>query len=204
MNFLKSSLGMAVLAVVVYALTMGGLFVTGINKIVPEQKGLSVHDLTAEDPEYRMWNFHSHEINKLIEDLNMERTSLSKKEEDLSITESRVNAEIKELKRIKDEIQNYRKELSQYLIEVQGSELKNLKTEVSVLGNMDPSSVVAVFAEKTDEEIVKLLALMKPDAIAPIMETMMKEEGGGSVPSAKRAARILEKLQRFKAIRDNK
>lgn len=204
MNFLKSSLGMAVLAVVVYTLTMGGLFVTGINKIVPKDKGVSVHDLTTEDLEYRMWNFHSHEINKLIEDLNLERASIKKKEEDLTLTESRVNSEIKELKRIKEEIQTYRKELSEYLIEVQGSELKNLKTEVSVLGGMEPSSVVAVFAEKTDEEIVKLLALMKPDAIAPIMEAMMLEEGGGSVPSAKRASRILEKLQRFKAVHDKK
>ncbi|MBN2068697.1 MAG: hypothetical protein JW739_03585 [Opitutales bacterium] len=199
MKLFQNAWALAVLAVVIYALTLAGLFVSGGSALFETKQ--PTHEYEAFDPtsEYYTWNFRTHEINKLIENLNMEREKVRQSEEEIALMSSRVNAEMKELTRVKTEIQQYREELSKYLIEVQDSELKNLKTEVAVYANMEPDSVVAIFDEKTDEEVVKLLALMKPDAIAPIIETMMNKEGG-AVPSAKRASRILLKLQRFKEI----
>lgn len=203
MSFLSKPLGLAILALVVYLLTITTLFMRSKDAIAAAIGGGAAHAQEAaaaatKTPDFVYWSFKTNEVNKLIRELKADREALQKREDELAITEARQASERKELERLRQEIETYRKEISDYLVEVKQDELKNLKTEVNIISGLQPASVVALFKEKSDDEVVKLMTLMKPDAIVPIMEQMMADEGEAEKPSARRAARLLEKLQRLK------
>lgn len=203
MSFLSKPLGLALLALVVYLATLGTLFMRHRDLILAAiggPAGGAAGSVPQQVDQFVYWSFKTNEINKLIRDLQEERESLRKRAEQLAVEEARQTSERKELERLRSEIENSRKELSSYLVEVKQDELKNLKTEVAIVNSLEAPSVVALFKEKSDDEVVKLMALMKPDAIAPIMERMMADEGENDEPSARRAARLLEKLQRLKQV----
>ena len=198
MTFLTKPLGLGLLAMAVYLLTLGTLFVRSKPMIVAAIAGAHPAATLVAGPDFVYWSFKTNEVNKLIRDLREDRENLQKRADELSVAEARQASERKELERLRQDIENYRKELSSYLVELKQSEVKNLKSEVAILSNMEPAAIVALFKEKQDDEVVKLLAMMKPDAVAPIIERMMLEEGEADKPSARRAARLLQKLQRLK------
>lgn len=202
LSIFNNTWSLITLAVVIYMATLGYLMSSlDIEKLIPPPPDPYTMDTSA--PGYFHWNFHSHEINKMIEDLRIERQRLDEREEAIAASESRLEGEKQELERIRRDIELLRKDLSQYMMEVSASEMENLRTEVSVLNAMEPASVVAIFGERRDEDVVKILALMKPEAIAPIVELMMRQEGRGGAPSAARANRLLDQLQRLKQVKEN-
>ncbi len=190
-SLLNSNAFLGLLAAVVYITTSMVMFLRlDLSAWVPK--------IEAEEgkPGYVYWGFSTNEINNLANSLKSEHKRLKAYEADLDARQARLDAEEKELSRLREDIESKREALSQYLVEVESTELKNLKKEVEIFNNMDPDNVVSVFMEKDDDEVVKILALMKADAIAPILEAMMQQRGAGENPTA-RAARLLEKLKRF-------
>lgn len=195
-SILTRPVGLVVLAILVYAVTLTGLFLRSQDTLMKLFAPPVVVDATEDRFVY--WGFRTNEINKLINDLRNEKLQLQERADQLAMSEARLVAERKELEHLREEIERHRQELSNFLVEVKQDDLKNLRTEVAILANMAPQNVVAIFREKSDQEVVKLLSQMKADAIAPIMESMMLQEGDGTQPSARRAARLLNMLQRLK------
>jgi flagellar motility protein MotE (MotC chaperone) len=182
---------------VVYAATVVGLFMFKGNQIfqLPEKKTV------IEEPGYVYWSFRTNEIYRLIDELRTARDVVRVKESELNEREARVKSTEQEMMRLRAEIESMRSELSKYLVEVESSELRNLRTEVSVLANLEPATVVTIFQEKTDDEVVKLMSMMKPDVIAPLMTQMIAiEKKADGTPSAERVARLLKRLERFKKV----
>jgi septal ring factor EnvC (AmiA/AmiB activator) len=202
LNIFNNTWSLITLAVVIYMATLAYLMSSlDVEKLIPPPPDPYTMDTSA--PGYFHWNFHSHEINKMIEDLRIERERLDEREEGIAAMEARIASERRELERIKRDIEQLREDLAQYMNEVTESELANLRTEVSVLNALEPPSVVAIFNERSDEDVVKILALMKPDAIAPIIDLMMRQDGRGGAPSAVRVNRLLDQLQRLKKVKEN-
>ncbi len=199
MKFLTKPLGLGILALVIYLTTIGALYMRSKGAIIEAiGAGKGAAGVVDESSEFVYWSFKTNEVNKLIRELNEERLSLQKRSDELASEEARNSAERKELERLRQEIEVYRKELSGYLLEVKQTKLDRLKTEVAILGTMEPANIVTLFEEKNDDEVVELMSLMKPDAVAPIIERMMAAGGSDKEPPARRAARLLEKLQRLK------
>jgi flagellar motility protein MotE (MotC chaperone) len=149
---------------------------------------------------YVYWNFHSTEIDKMIRDLAAEREALRAKEADLAAEEARVKSEKAENERLKEEITRSRKELSDFIIRIQAGEAERIQKEVVILNNLDPASIVAVLNEKDDRDVVRLLAQMKPDAVAAILEAMMAQTSQPDKPTPqKHAANLLDLLRRYRA-----
>jgi len=147
------------------------------------------------------WDFYTAEIDTLINELKIQRDSYDKKFKDLSAVQLRIETEKKELIRIRSEIDKMRQDLSTQTTEMQTAEKSNLRSLARTYSNMKPSQAVAIVAEMSDENVVKMLALMKPDVVAKILGEMSRTaDGAGNATSsmAARAAKISDQLRLFK------
>jgi len=94
-----------------------------------------------------------------------------------------------------------RQDLTTQTTEMQTAEKSNLRSLARTYSNMKPSQAVAIVAEMSDENVVKMLALMKPDVVAKILGEMSRTaDGAGNATSsmAARAAKISDQLRLFK------
>jgi len=83
------------------------------------------------------------------------------------------------------------------LIEVTEGEMANLKRLAQSYSALSARSTVAIFKEMDDTTCVKLLAMMKPETVAVVLEEMTRQ--AASDPTlAKRAATLSEKLRLIK------
>ena len=89
--------------------------------------------------------------------------------------------------------------VAEILQELDGAEVKNLKTLAQTYSAMNPSAAVAILRELDEDTAVKILSTMKVDRVGPILGEMAKtadRPGEDSMP--KRAARITDKLRLLK------
>jgi len=195
-------MGAAIVAV--FAMTLVLLFLRSRDFIVaslPKPPAPSVADVaaTVQAAGYAYWNFHSSEVSRMIRDLADERNALRQKEADLAAEEARVKSERSENERLREDITRSRNELSEYIIQVKAGETQRLREEVGILNTMTPEAIVALLNEKSDRDVVKLLAQMKPDAVGQILESMMALPAEPNKPTPqKRAATLLEMLRRYR------
>ncbi len=155
------------------------------------------------------WDFYTTEIDNLVNELKTEREKYQKKAKDFDAVELRIATEKKELIRIRQEIEKMRAELTEKTTEMQGAEKSNVRNLSRTYSNMKPTQAVAIISEMTDANIVKILALMKPDVQARILAEMAKtpdpaiSAGSGNATLAPRAAQLSDQLRLFKQQQTN-
>jgi len=145
------------------------------------------------------WDFYTAEIDNLVNELKTERENYQKKAKDFAAVELRIATEKKELVRIREEIEKMRSELTEKTTEMQASEKTNVRNLSRTYSNMKPTQAVAIISEMSDANIVKILALMKPDIQAKILAEMAKtSDGSGNATLAPRAAKLSDQLRLLK------
>ena len=111
---------------------------------------------------------------------------------------ARLDAEEKELAKVRLEIEALRKQIADRVIEISADEVKNLRALSQTYTNLTPRAAVAIINEMDDNTAVKILSLMKAEVVGPIFEEMSKTAGtDGSM--ARRAALLSEKLRLMKS-----
>ena len=98
------------------------------------------------------------------------------------------------------DIEAMRAEIGRKVIEITADESKNLRTLAQTYSNLTPKGAVAILREMDDTTVVKILSLMKSDAVGPIFEEMAKTTAPDGT-LARRAALLSEKLRLMKAAR---
>jgi flagellar motility protein MotE (MotC chaperone) len=147
------------------------------------------------------WDFWTIEIENLSNELKEERARLRKTAELLDQREARIAAEQQELATMRREIEGLRQEIAEKVIAIREDEAKNLRSLAQSYANLTPRAAVAIIREMDDITAVKILFLMKADAVAPIFEEMTRTNGTDGSPLARRAAILSEKLRLMKANR---
>jgi flagellar motility protein MotE (MotC chaperone) len=160
---------------------------------------------TSEAPEVMLprearppWSMWTPELEKLAKELKEQREKLREREQTVVQREARLDAETAELARTRREIEAQRAEISKLLTSVGVDELKNLRGLAQTYANLTPKAAVAIFAEMDDTTVVKILSLMKADAVGPIFEEMSKDKSEKD-NQAQRAATLSERLRLIKA-----
>jgi len=102
-----------------------------------------------------------------------------------------LSAERQELFAITQMVHQIQAEFDRNVIRFKGQEVENAKRQVKVITSMSPEGAAGMLAEMPDEEVVKLLTLMKPDEASAILEGMGKSPGG-----TKRAATLTDMMRR--------
>ncbi len=144
------------------------------------------------------WNMWTPEVEKLAAELRDQREKLREREQSVVMRETRLEAETAELARTRREIEAQRAEIDQLLTAVGMDELKNLKGLAQTYSNLTPKAAVAIFSQMDDTTVVKILSLMKADAVGPIFEEMSRDAGEKD-GLAQRAATLSERLRLMKA-----
>jgi flagellar motility protein MotE (MotC chaperone) len=151
----------------------------------------------VEEQRAQGWDFWTIEIDSLANELKEEKARQQKLAADLEQRAGRLAAEEQELARVRTELEAMRADIEARVITVGNDELKNLRGLAQTYSNLTPRAAVAIFRELDDITVVKILALMKPDVVGPILEEMTKNSGpDGSL--AERAAALSEKLRLIK------
>ena len=142
----------------------------------------------------RFFSFRSREIERLMLDLQAQKRLLSKREDNISGMESMINAEKTELAESKKQVETLRAELIDKISHVEKSEEKNLTDLAKTYSNLLPATTVEIFKQMDDVSIVKIISFMDAEAVAPVFQAMVNEEGKSGF-SAKRVAKITELLR---------
>ena len=144
------------------------------------------------------WDFWTVEIDNLASELRDEKNRQHKQAELLDARAARLDAEQKELEKIRSSVEGMEKEIGERVIEIRTDEAKNLRSLSQTYANLTPKAAVAIIKEMDDNTVVKILSLMKPDVIAPIFEEMSKTPDKDGL-LARRAAILSEKIRLIKA-----
>ena len=145
------------------------------------------------------WDFWTVEIDNLSRELKDEKARVQKEEEGLELRSARLAAERQELEKLRQELSTMRDEITAKVIEIQADEAKNLRMLAQTYSGLTPHAAVSIIHELDDSTAVKILSLMKPDAIGPIFEDMAQGDASGA--NAHRAAVLSEKIRLLKAQR---
>jgi flagellar motility protein MotE (MotC chaperone) len=137
------------------------------------------------------WTFQNPELNQLMAELKDEREALRVRTIQLNELQARLNAERQEICQVTQTVYRLRKELDATVSRVSDEESVNLRKLAKIYATMSPSGAARILKEMDDDQIVKILALMKEAESAPILEVF----GQGDKRDDKRAALISNRLR---------
>jgi flagellar motility protein MotE (MotC chaperone) len=137
------------------------------------------------------WTFHNPEMEQIMAELKSERDALQVRASQLDDLEARLNAERQEICVVTQTVYRLRAELDSTVTRVSQQEAVNLKKLAKVYATMSPEGAARILKEMDDDQIVRILALMKESESAPVIESIAQ----GNTVEAKRAAMISNRLR---------
>src|SRR5688572_1982493 len=116
------------------------------------------------------WQRHDPEVDQLLQEMKAEKELLTKRAADLKELEARLAAERAELNQVTQRVAQIQAEFDQSIVRIKEEETPNLKKLAKLYTSMTPEGAAAIFRELDDQVIVKLLATMKEDQSAPLLD----------------------------------
>jgi flagellar motility protein MotE (MotC chaperone) len=118
------------------------------------------------------WTFENPEMTQLILELKDQREALRLRASQLDELEARLKAERQEIYAVTQSVHQLRIDLDAMVTRITAEEAVNLKKLVKVYATMTPEGAARILKEMPDEQVVKLLALMREAESARILEAM--------------------------------
>jgi flagellar motility protein MotE (MotC chaperone) len=137
------------------------------------------------------WNFEDPEMSQLIAELKEQRETLGARALQLDELEARLKAERQEIYSVTQAVFQLKTNIEATVTRVSEEEVVNLKKLAKVYAAMSPEGAARILREMDDEQVVKILALMKEPESAPILESL----GQGTKDESKRAALLSNRLR---------
>ena len=137
------------------------------------------------------WAFQNPEMTQLIAELKEERATLKEKERQLGELQTRLLAERQEIYSTTQTVYQLQTNFNSMVTHVTETEAANLKKLAKVYAAMSPEGATRILKEMDDDQVVKILALMKDSETAPILELFSQ----GTPDAVKRAADISNRLR---------
>jgi len=145
----------------------------------------------AKLPDGPSWTFQNPEMTQLLAELKNEREALRVRASQLDELEARLQAERKEIYAVTQAVYQVRADLDKVVTRVSEEEAVNLKKLAKVYTTMSPEGAARILKEMDDDQVVKILTLMRGAEPAPILENL----GQGSKEDARRAAMLSNRLR---------
>ncbi|MFW5883383.1 MAG: MotE family protein [Verrucomicrobiota bacterium] len=196
-KLLRSFWVVAGAALVINLACIGGLILMRLDEIVVLPPP-SIDEMADEEIPRTYWSFSTSEIDKLVTELGERRNDLSGRTQTVETMEARLQFEMDELFRLRDEIELRQKELDATVLRIKEDEVANLKTLAKTYSEVDAEAAVKIFQEMEDSLVAKILALMKTKEVGKIFEAMAEMPDPDGI-QAKRAARLSELLRLYQS-----
>jgi flagellar motility protein MotE (MotC chaperone) len=143
------------------------------------------------------WDFSNPEVDRLISELGKEKQALATREQQLNELATRLQAERAEINQVTQSVLRLQQEFDRNALRVREDEAANLRKLSKIFATMTPEGATAIVRQMEDEEIAKLLVIMKESEAAPLLENLAKL----GEAEARRADALSERLR--KSIRRN-
>jgi len=144
--------------------------------------------MAEDDPS---WKFHNPDIDQWVSQIKDERDALALREQQLKEWEARLAAESREISAVTQAVSRTQEAFDKRVLLFKDAEKDNAKKQLKVIADMTPDGAAAMLNEMPDDEVAKLLYVMKADVSGAILDAMSKL---GSAP-AKRAATLAQRLK---------
>jgi flagellar motility protein MotE (MotC chaperone) len=184
MKFVKSPLLSGLLG--------GSLFLVTLVLVVSTAANKPAHTPDVPVPEAAIWNPQNAEVDQLVSQLKKEREELHERATGLKKLEEQLKTERLELDEITQRVKAMQDQFNKNVVQLKGDELANLKKQAKMYATMAPDAAAQIMAEMEDSAVVKLLATMKEEESASILEGFLKR----NPQSAKRVALLSDQLRR--------
>jgi flagellar motility protein MotE (MotC chaperone) len=143
-------------------------------------------DYSADDDP--SWRFRNPDINEWISQIQNEKSRLDLREQQLNELQTRLNTELQEMSVVTQTVSQLQSDFDRNVVRFKSQETDNVKHQAKLIAAMSPEGAVSMFGQMSDEDVVRILFVMKPDQASAILDTLSKSG------EAKRAALLTERL----------
>ncbi len=150
------------------------VFVKGAAPYIREAAAAQHDKVEAVIIPKKPWDFWTVEIDKLSDELEAKLKNLADREADLVAREARMTAAMEELKQARAEIDALRDQLTKHVGQLKESEMKNIRSLAATYADMKPKAAIPLIRELSDDTIIKILAVWKPDNVRPLLDEISK------------------------------
>lgn len=145
-------------------------------------------DYSAEDDP--SWRFRNPEFNEWVSQIQDEKERLDVREQELNEWQTRLNTELQEITTVTQMVSQLQSNFDSNVIRFKAQETDNIKHQAKLISAMSPEGAVALFDQMPDEDVIRILFVMKPDEASAILDALSKM----GPDEAKRAALLTERL----------
>jgi flagellar motility protein MotE (MotC chaperone) len=186
---LQSPLVAAIVGCLLYLLTMAVVFSPSKFAVAARAAVVRAHFTPDNDPS---WRFRNPEMDQWIEEIKREKDALNVREQQLDELQKRLEAERQEILAVTQTVHQLQTEFDNNVVRIKDQEADNVRRQAKMISTMSPEGAAAMILEMPDEEVVRLLFMMKTDEASLILDTLSKQ----GKAQAKRAATVTEMLRR--------
>lgn len=145
------------------------------------------------------WKFKNPEIDQWVAQMKDEKEALALREQQLNEWQSRLDAERQEISTVTQAVAQVQSDFDQNVIRFRAQEVDNVKHQAKLIAAMSPAGAAAMFGEMADDDVVRILFIMKTDEASTILDTMSKL----GKPEAQRAAVLTGRLRQVLPLSTN-
>lgn len=137
------------------------------------------------------WRFKNPEFQQWVAELKMEKSDLDAKEQQLQELQTRLAAQQQEFTVATQAVYQLQAEFDKNVVRIKSQEVQNLSKQAKIIAGMSPEGAANLIAQMADDDVVRLLAIMKPDEAGIVLDSMSKL----GKTEAKRAADLTARLR---------
>ena len=145
-------------------------------------------DYSAEDDP--SWRFRNPEFNEWVSQIQNEKERLDQRQQELDEWQTRLDTEVQEISTVTQMVCQLQSDFDKNVIRFKAQEGDNVKHQAKLISAMSPAGAVAICQQMSDDDVVRILFVMKPDEASAILETL----GKMGPDEARRAALLTERL----------
>jgi|SRR6185437_161552 len=138
------------------------------------------------------WKFRNPEMDQWIAEIKSEKEALDIREQQLKELETRLNAERQEIATVTQTVYQLQSDFDQNVIRLRSQDTEHLKRQIKLISSMSPEVAATTLSEMSDDDIVRLLVIMKPADASVLLENMSKQ----GKDQAKHAALLIDRISR--------
>jgi flagellar motility protein MotE (MotC chaperone) len=145
-------------------------------------------DYSADDDP--SWRFRNPEFNQWVSEIQDEKDKLDLQSQQLGEWQTRLDAEAQEIYAATQMVCQLQSNFDQDVIRFRAEDMDNVKHQAKLISAMSPGGAAALLGQMPDDDVVRILFVMKPDEASSILDTLSQTGMDG----ARRAALLTERL----------
>lgn len=138
------------------------------------------------------WKFLNPEFDQWVAELKAEKDALAARDQQLKELQARLDADRADLSGVTQVVAQLQAEFDRNVVRFKEQEEDNLRRQVKLLGAMPIETAVKMLLPMNDDEIARLLTLMKTEQVSQIIDTLSKS----GKEESKRAATLMDLMRR--------